>query len=995
MKSPCLRPLLLVLIFLLVLPVKNADAATDQLENRVNTLLSKLTLDEKLGLICGTGFGIRDVPRLGIPAVEMVDGPRGVRGGTNGTMGNATEMPDNIAMAASWDTDLLQRIGQVLGTETLNKGTGAHIILGPCVNIQRSPLGGRSGEGLGEDPYLAGKIAVAYIKGVQETGAIACVKHFACNNEEVDRGYVNVHVDERALQEIYLPAFRISVQDGGVYTLMTAYNKINGHYATANKYLDTYVLHDQWGFDGLNMSDWGAVHETAGAVNAGCNLEMPGGDFYTKEKLMRDINAGSINQAAIDDSVKRILRTIIRSGVLDTKFIPDHSKVDSEENRKVAYDAACEGIVLLKNINNVLPINKDKIRSIAVIGPIAKRVPSGIGGSSYVAASKVISPLEGLKNITPGSISLDYVPGISGFGSTGLTDTIPSNVLSTDDGRQGLKAEYFDNMELKGAPSITRIDKKIDFDWSERSPGPSIPDQNYSARWSGILTPKQTGDVIIGAYADDGCRIYIDNKIAVDHWEADAGNIAHYATLKLTAGQPYHFRVEYFQAQGNAKIRLAWIENAEVYKKRLLNDAVEKAAHSDIAIVCVGVTSDEEGEGHDRQSMQLPYDQDDLVNAITAVNKKTIVVVTGSTPSLMTSWVDKVPSVIQSWNAGEEAGNALASIIYGAINPSGKLPITIAARREDYPDYGNFPGVNGQVYYKEGIYVGYRHFDKENIKPLFPFGYGLSYTSFQITPIKESALEINGNKPAVIKVSVKNIGNRYGQEVVQLYLTDPHKVIDRPVRELKGFQKVALKPGEAKVLYFIVNASDLAFCDVKGKCWRADKGEYNVGIGTSSRDIKLNLNIHLTDNFKKPIPKLGMWDVVDENDGLASFKPVTASSVQDKLYKAEYAVDNNAETRWSSQFSDPQWLVVDLGKVQTIGCIKISWENAYASAYSIQTSSDSINWETVYRNEKGLGGIENIKIDPVQARYVRLYCEKRATNFGYSVYSFGIYPPGK
>lgn len=951
------------------------------LEARVSSLFDALTPDEKMDILTGTDFTTRPIPRLGIPAMGMADAGQGVRGGMGSTQGPATAFPSGVSMASTWDPELVGRIGKAIGEEALNKGTGVQVLLGPAVNIHRSPLGGRNGEYFSEDPFLAGRLAVGYILGMQSTGCAACVKHYAANNEEVDRGFVNVKVDERALREIYLPAFEAATKEGHVWTLMSSYNKINGHHATANEYLLTEVLKKGWGWDGLVMSDWGAVHETIGVVNAGNDLEMPGPGLLKHDNIARALKNNQITQAAIDDNARRVVRALIRTGMLDAPHVPDHNMVNSPEHQRLTFEAATKGIVLLKNEGNILPLDRARIKSIAVIGPAASGMQVGAAGSPGVQPFYTIQPLDGIKQRAGVGAVVRYARG------TDPGSPVPAVALTppTGDG-SGLHAEYFANRNLTGTPALMRTDPQIQFDWAG-APVPGVGHTNFSVRWTGKLTPPVTGRYTLSFSVDDGCRLFLDGKTLIDRWN-EGGETAQSVSVDLVAGHAYDLRLEYFQAGGLAVARFNWT----IPGTSRFTDAVNAARQADVAIVCVS-TMGTEGEGSDRPSMDLPNNQDQLIQAVAAVNKRTIVVLNNGTPVTMTRWLKSVPGLVETWFPGQEGGAALAAVLYGEVNPSGKLPDTLAARREDYPDFGNFPGVKGKVNYAEGIYVGYRHFDKSKITPLFPFGYGLSYTTFRYGGLSVSAPDADGVRTATM--SVTNTGRRQGAEVVELYVHDPKPKIDKPVRELKGFSKVALDPGQTRTVTFTIPPRALAYCDAPGKQWKADAGDYELEAGASSRDIRQHAALHLAADWTEPIPFMGEKALAPNLNDLALGRPVQASSTEVREDVApENAVDGDDSTRWSSAFSDPQWISVDLGKPTTIDHVVLNWEAAYAMAYSLQVSTDNKTWTSVYSTESGGGGNEVLKFAPVSARWVRVYATKRATTFGDSLFSFEVYAPG-
>lgn len=820
-----------------ILPVYKDPKAT--VDARVDDLFTKLTADEKLTLLTGTGFTTQPIDRLGVPAVGMADAGQGVRGGTQGTQGPATLFPTEVVMARTWDTSLISKVGQAIGAEVQNKGEGAQILLGPDVNIHRSPLGGRDAESFSEDPYLSARLAVGYIKGMQSSGALACIKHFACNNEEQDRNTVDVRVDERALREIYLPAFKAGITEAHSYTIMDAYNKINGPYATANDYLNNQVLKGQWGFDGVVMSDWGAVHETVGAVNGGCDLEMPGGDWMTAPKLKAAQGAGKISQATIDDSVRRILRMIIRTGLLDGPKTPDHAVVNSAEHQKLAYDTATAGIVLLKNDRSTLPLDTASIKSIAVIGPGANKMQAGALGSPNVDPFYKIQPLDGIKKAVGPNVTVDYVEGVDLPSPN--AEQIPTTALTAPDGAAGLLGEYFTTPDLSGAPAASRVDPGIGF--RRGYTPPQTPSPILSARWTGTLTAPSTGVFTLALMTSAGCRLFVDDKPVIDE-AAQGGNWYHAAKVDLVAGKQYKIRAEIVGVKDRLRVRLGWV----LPEVDDIDPAVAAAARADVAIVIVS-TGGQEGEGNDRPSMSLPGAQDKLIDAIAKANPRTIVILNAGSPVLM-PWLSNVPAVVDMGFPGEEGGHALADVLLGTVNPSGRLTDTIAAHREDYPDFDNFPGTKGTVHYAEGIYVGYRHFDHKGIKPLFPFGYGLSYTTFKYSNIKLSSHSMDAAGHVDVSVDITNTGKRAGAEVVELYMSPGKKgSVDRPMRELKGFSKVSLDPGQTSTVTFALDTSTFAYYDVDGKQWRSDPGRYGIEIGTSSRDIRQSTAVTLTSTW--------------------------------------------------------------------------------------------------------------------------------------------------
>jgi beta-glucosidase len=961
------------------------------LEDRVEDLFKRLTPEEKLSLLNGTGFGIHPIERLGIGEIMMVDASQGVRGGDRRMNGPATQFSSGPTMASTWDPELVGRIGKAIGEEAANKGIGAQILLGPGVNIHRSPLCGRNGEYFSEDPYLASRLAVDYIRGLQSTGVAACIKHFACNNEEDDRDYVDVIVSERALREIYLPAFEAGVKEGGVWTLMSSYNRVNGHHMSANEYLLAGILKKEWGFDGLVMSDWGGVHQLSAVYNSGNDLEMPG-QMNTVSLLLEDLKAGKLKPSAVDDSVRRILRTWIRVGAVDAPRKPDARRLNTPEHQKLTYEVASKGIVLLKNKGDLLPLNETGIQSVTVIGRAADHIQIGPAGSPSVTPFYKIQPLEGIRTRAGSQINVLYASGEP----EGLTVPTSSFTTGTDPAQPGLRAEYFSNRTFAGKPAYVGVDTVIDFQWSEQRPAwPNGPSTAFSVRWTGKIAVARSGTYRFLLGADDRCSLYIDNKALISHnlhtedWITQFDPGVNVAQIDLAGGKSYDIQIDYVQSDKNHPwVRLQW---ATPEQKDIYASAIEAARKADVAVVCVS-TQPTEREARDRKSMRLPFDQDTLIRKVVAANPRTVVVLNNGGAVDASEWIDSVPVLLEAWFPGQEGGRALAGILFGDINPSGKLPDTLGKRREDYPDFNHFPGTNRIVEYVEGIYVGYRHFDKKNIEPLFPFGFGLSYTTFRYSNLRLSQASVNSNESVQASFDITNTGKRAGGEIAQLYVSDLSPKVDKPLRELKGFARVELQPGETKTVTLTISPRALAYCDVPGKQWKADAGRYEIQIGASSRDIRLKAPLTLAGTFIQPLPGLSEQKSVNvrKEKDLALRRPVSVSSVQES-FVGENAVDGNRATRWGSAFSDPQWLAVDLGKPTPVRRVRIAWENAFARSYAIEISDDGENWKSVYSMSAGSGGEEEIELTPVTTRWVRLFCTKRSTKYGYSLYSFEVF----
>lgn len=797
--------------------IKNQSA---DLESRINDLVSSMTLEEKVEMISGTGFASKPLPRLGIPALAMTDGPVGVR------WDKSVAFPSSIMLAATFDTSLAYQYGRALARET--KAKGRNTILGPCVNINRVPNGGRNFESFGEDPFLTSRMAVSYIRGVQNEGVVATVKHFAVNNQETDRMSINAKVSKRALYEIYFPAFQAAVQEAKVEAVMCAYNKLNGTYCSENEMLLNTVLKREWKFDGLVMSDWGAVHSTRGAATHGLDLEMPDGAFLGKDKLVPLVREGIVKERIIDDKVKRMLRVMLRMGFFDNSS--DTTEPNALEQRAVALEVARAGIVLLKNEGAILPIDPLSNRSIAVIGPNAEKLRTGGGGSSLVDPAFIESPLDGIRRMF-GHSRVSYAIGAR---LSGDVPPIGSEYffLPSELNKNGIFAEYFNNKEFNGKPVLTRVDSTIAFHWGGASPGAGIGKDNFSVRWTTKIKPSITGTYEITTASDDGVRVIVNGNRIIDHW-SDHAVEARQASIYLEAGKYYDVTVEYYENGGDAAVLLGWTKPGE----NELNEAVTIAEKSDMAFIFVGNSHFQESEGFDRPSIDLPENQVTLIKAVAKVNKNTIVILNAGAQMNLLPWIHNVRTLLWAFFPGQEGTRALLDVMIGKINPSGKLPFTIAKKMEEYPSFGNYPGTNGEVDYEEGILVGYRYFESKKIEPLFPFGYGLSYTSFDLTNLNVTQ-DQKGRQ--IVSVDVKNTGKISGFEVIQVYVHDNTSTIMRPDKELKAFTRVEVLPNATKRITLTLDKSSFMYYDDLENTWKRSNDGYTILVGTSSKDIVLS-----------------------------------------------------------------------------------------------------------------------------------------------------------
>ena len=795
----------------------------DDFEAYIDSLIASMTLDEKTSFVHGdTSMNLRSIPGLGIPELNLADGPLGIR------WGQSTAFPASIALSSSWDADLANRFGVAMGKEWKNKGR--HVWLGPCMNIVRVPHGGRNFETYGEDPYLNSRMAVATITGAQSENIIACAKHYAANNQEYNRMTIDIQVSERAFREIYLPAFKASVIEAGVWSVMSAYNRLNGYYCTENNYLQSDILKNEWGFKGFVVSDWGAVHSTINTANNGLDLEMDGsspvGAYWGDGQLLAAVNSGYVSEATVDDKVKRILRAMYSSGILQE---PNNAlDVELVEHRALAKEIAQNGIVLLKNDGDLLPLDKSATQTIALIGPNYKDARTGGGGSSIVTPFYSIGPLEGIQNLVGAGTTILEAFGAPSSGS--VPPAIDSSYLTLPDSSgPGLLGEYYNNTNLTGSPVLTRTDLTVDFYWGTGSPGGSVNSDGFSVKWTGKLNVPTSDWYDIATATDDGVRLYINGNLVIDDWNDHALKTNTYS-IYLDATNTYDIEMRYYENGGDATSILGWNNTTQ-----LLNEAVAAATAADVAIVFAGLSSSEEGEGSDRPSMDLNSEQVTLIQQVAAANPNIIVVMIAGSQVGMDTWIDDVPAMMQAWYGGQEAGTAIADVLFGEVNPSGKLPMTFIRQWSDHPAYSNYPG----NVYTEGIYVGYRHFDKFAMDPLFAFGHGLSYTAFQYSNLNIDASRLSAEGTVVVTFDVQNTGSHNGAEVVQLYIRDIAASVDRPEKELKRFTKVMLTQGQSKQVTFELNLNSLSYYDVSSSQWHAEPGIFEVQIGSSSRDIRL------------------------------------------------------------------------------------------------------------------------------------------------------------
>lgn len=811
----------------------------------IATLIAELEIDEKIALLSGSDiWRTAAVPRLGIGTVKVTDGPNGARGDST-TGAKAVCLPASIGMASTFDTDLVLEIGRLLGRETARKG--ADVLLAPTINMARHPLGGRNFESFGEDPQLTADMAVAYIAGVQDEGVGACAKHFVANDVEDDRLTVSSEVDARTLREVYLRPFEAAVE-AGVWTIMAAYPKLNGVHCTEHDWLLTSLLRDEWGFDGLVMSDWGATHHPTRPIDAGMDLEMPGPPLVFGAKLRSAFDQEEISEAVIDARVRRILELAKRAGrtiaVADAiaggrvEDEPVERSVDLPDEQALARRLAADSMVLLRNDQATLPL--DGVASVALIGPNADPGVIQGGGSAQLPAHHITSPLAGLQEAF-GDAAVDHHVGC--LAHRYLPDVEPE---SWEGSERPLNLEIFASTDLSGEPAITRTARSATVmiaGGMDELPNP----MQWSQRWTGQLRIEQSGTHRFGVMAVGPSRVLIDGVEVVDNWTAMTPGDAFFqrasaevvGAVDLEAGSVVEVVIEW--SRGNdeflAGLRFGYLPPTD--EDQLLSEAAEAASAADAAVVVVGLDALWETESHDRPMFGLPGRQDELVRRVVAANPRTVVVVNAGGPVDL-PWLDDVPASLMAWYPGQEFGGALTDVLTGAADPGGRLPVTFPVTTEQTPTAGFVPGDGDLLVYGEQSHVGYRWYDREEVEPRRPFGHGGSYASFEIGTPTVVELGSSGG-PVEVEVPVKNTSGRSGKCVVQIYVEPPAGDDRRPLRLLGGFGVARLGAGEETTLKVSVAGRSFEVWGDDG--WVVPAGEYGIAVGTSSRELPHRLTV--------------------------------------------------------------------------------------------------------------------------------------------------------
>jgi len=804
---------------------------------RVSALVSSMTLEEK---ISQTGNSSPAITRLGIPAYGWWnEALHGV------VSSGCTAFPQAIALASTWDPNLIFKVATVISDEARikNNTTGKGLTYwSPTINIARDPRWGRNEESYGEDPYLVSRIGVAFVKGMQGDDpvylkTVSTPKHFIANNTEYNRHSSSSNVGDRDLREYYMPGFKACVMEGKAQSVMGAYNALNGVPCCGNYTLLTEVLRNEWGFDGYVVSDCGAISDiyanhhyvttaeraAALGVLSGCDLNC--GSVY-QDHLLQAVQQGLLSEADINKAVTRLFMARFRLGEFDPTdvvpytSIPD-SRLDCQAHRELALETAHKSIVLLKN-NGLLPLDVKNINSIAVIGPNANRcVFGGYSGTPNIQ----VDPLEGIQRKVAGQgITVSYAQGCEIQGELNVAP-IPSDYLIPEGspGENGLRGEYFNNKNLLGSPSLVRIDNQVDFNWGQDSPDPAINSDVFSVRWMGKLVPPETKAYELAVTTDDGVRLYLDGELLINEWH-DHATTTYYAFADLQAGQHYDILIEFYENSLHAEVHLQWDYLSEGFA-----EAVDIASSSDVAVVVVGTDLTVASEGRDRTEIDLPGVQEDLIKAVYNVNPNTIVVLINGSPVAINWTQANVPAIIEAWYPGQAGGTAIADILFGDYNPGGRLPMTFYASVEQLSSFNNYYVINaGRTY---------MYFEEQ---PLYPFGHGLSYTEFSYSNLQIEPNTITSDGTVNISVDVQNVGSREGDEVVQLYIHDTVASVKRPIKELKRFKRINLQAGQTKTVAFTLPAEELAFYDVTTSSFVVEQGTFEIMVGSSSEDIRLN-----------------------------------------------------------------------------------------------------------------------------------------------------------
>ena len=881
---------LLVAGFLLSVPYVRSQMASNEVEKRVNDILSQMSFADKLSYIGGTGFfDVKPIPGVNLPLnpqLFQTDAGLGVR-----ITPASVRYPGGPVLAATWNPDRARDLGAGLGRDT--RARGFFTILGPGMDFYRTPFGGRNFEyATGEDPFLGSQLVPEIIRKIQEQGVWACAKHYVCNDQEANRTNINTVIDERTLREIYLPPFEAAVKEGHTATVMGAYNfmqigTLPSAQCNESSFLLNQVLKTEWGFKGFVMSDYLAIHDGVKAYLGGCDLELPASKLMSSPTVGALILNGTLPESILEDKVRRILREVVSFGFLDRQQLDSSIPLDDPKSELAALDTAREGIVLLKNEGNLLPLRKHQVRRIAVLGPAALGAPPTGMGSSFVTPISFVSELEGIQDEAPERTKVTLISPCTLDPATAPWEFINANGQAV----QGLQGQYFTTPDLSGVPAVTRVDNEIDFDWEQGQIPVSQNQATFSAKWTGQIVAQISGDQVFKVCADGGVRLIVNGQTLIDNFNSPplpplgfGPTVAFSAKFPAVAGTVYSVELDYHRVPGFfgsafvkpaggtgglLGVQLSWAS---------LQPPADFAKY-DVAVICVGTNNQHDGEGYDRP-FQLPEFQDELIQNVSNVKPgQTCVVTHGGGSFDVQPWISQIGALLHASYPGQNGGQALAEILFGTVNPSGKLPFTWEKSIKDNPAAATFPMPLNQkppnpttIAYSEGIFVGYRGYEKNGVQPQFPFGFGLSYTTFaysdlDIEPTKfeednrkaegereEHGLtkaefkEHDGQDHDLVKVSftVTNTGKRAGAEIAELYVGEKNPTVPRPIKELKGFKKVFLRPGDSRRVTLELDQRSFAFFDTTKHLWVAEPGIYNILVGASSQDIQLSGQFALT-----------------------------------------------------------------------------------------------------------------------------------------------------
>ena len=827
---------------------------------RLDALVRSLSVEERAGLTAGVdAWHAAGLDAIGLGPMLTLDGPNGVRGMTFAEGSSATCTPCGIGLGATWDMKLVAEIAARIGSEA--KRAGVHYMLGPVLNIVRSPLGGRDFECYSEDPVLSADLGVAYVAGMQSQGVAACPKHFVANDSEAHRTSVNCIVDERTLREVYLLPFE-AVARSGAWSMMAAYNRVNGVHCTRNGALIGGILRDEWGWDGVLMSDWHATHNTVDDATAGLDLEMPGPPRFFGPPLAAAVRSGKVDEETLNEAALRVLVLASRVGALPLdgdgggtapaapRPAPDATAqihLSDATAAALVRRAAADSFVLLAN-DGVLPLAPAALERVAVIGPNSVRPCTQGGGAAHIVAPYAVTPLEGLRAALPADVEIVHEPGCT---IDLFLPPLTRMDLTNLDGDPGLTIEFYRGQKPEGRPVSRYTVHSSDLHLFGDLPA-GLPQNDFSVRLSTWLTPRKSGTHQVAMRGLGGRRLFVDGVLAADEWDSPAAVDVPTAlfdgkekggTFEFEAGKRVLIAAEAHSTTHDPS--LVAIGCAEIEAADLVASAVAAAASADVAIVVVGTDEAWESEGRDRETVTLPGRQDELVERVAAANRKTIVVVNSGCPMDL-PWADKAAAVIYAWFPGQEFGNALADVLLGVAEPGGRLPVTLARGLADFPAYSTTPGPDEELVYREGVNVGYRGFDAAGKEPRFAFGHGLGYTTFEYESLDVTSDGLADGEPLGLRVRLRNTGPRYGKEVVQVYVADLESSVPRPPRELKGFAVVRLAPGQVVELGLALEDRDLAYWDTDTSSWRIEPGRFEIQVGHSSRDIRLRRAFELT-----------------------------------------------------------------------------------------------------------------------------------------------------